>query len=211
VNNILGHNNNTIHKCLAVTLGQPSHQSSRGDLAPFSTPLHTLICKRARHVEWGTNFQAIYRPERFRRSKTCHEHHHHKQPHHPQHQTHPHIIKMEYNTGAPAPGPMTGGRACYNCENALPPTAPRRSTSARTMQSLCRPLQSPLARADRAEYAHEPLSTTMRPRFTSCCRTITDHFTHRRRPLSPGPRVPLQGYPHLLQLRQPGPPFPRVH
>ena len=39
----------------------------------------------------------------------------------------------------------------------------------------------------------------------------TDTLHHRRRRYPPGPRLPHQGQPHLLQLRWPGPSLSRVH
>jgi hypothetical protein len=77
--------------------------------------------------------------------------------HHITSTNHPHIIKMEYNTGAPAQG-MTGGRACYNCESHphIPsPTALRRSTAVRTLQSLCGCYNRHFRIASEAGHAHE--------------------------------------------------------
>lgn len=132
--------------------------------------------------------------------------------HHITPEQHIHIIKMEYNTGAPAQG-MTGGRACYNCEShTLTRFRPPRNVARMLLLARCRVCVGHYTRVFRvAVDMRTSHGIKQCDRIAYRSRNITDMYIHRRRPLPPGPRVPLQGYPHLLQLWQPGSPFPRVH
>jgi len=80
---------------------------------------------------------------------------------------------MEYNTGAPAQGGMSGGRACYNCEshplNTFPPIA-------RLLPVRCRDCVGCFTRlecaAEQTEDAHEPPSTSA----TAHCNKLVNHY-----------------------------------
>ena len=163
VNNIP--NATTTQYIRTTKLGQ---QSSRGALAPFhsSPQLCTLGSSSEPRSEWGIRISKRLPTKRFAAQKPATNITTAKQQHH--HHIHPHIIKMEYNTGAPAQGGMTGGRACYNCESHplnIPPPAAARLLPARCR--VCVGCYTRLSRRDanRAGHAHEPLSIPMRLRI----------------------------------------------
>jgi len=96
------------------------------------------------------------------------------------------------NFGAPAP--QMGGRACYNCRFFFTPSL--ECAALRNWLDVCQ-----------QQCAQLPLEASTR-HFTVTRLTL---FHYRRRCYPPGPRLPHQGQPHLLQLRRPGPSLSRVH